>query len=43
MGDIPAALGNLAKLKQLYLGDNLLTGSIPASLGNAQQFNRLRI
>ena len=33
-GSIPAELGNLANLKELYLIGNQLSGSIPAELGN---------
>ena len=30
---IPRELGNLTNLKELQLGDNQLTGAIPAELG----------
>jgi hypothetical protein len=33
-GVIPAELGNLTSLEELYLHDNHLTGTIPAELGN---------
>ena len=33
-GEIPASLGDLAKLELLYLNGNQLSGEIPASLGN---------
>ena len=33
-GDIPAELGNLSNLQELYLYDNELTGDIPTELGN---------
>lgn len=33
-GQIPRSLGNLQKLKYLYLGNNKLIGSIPAEIGN---------
>ena len=33
-GKIPAELGGLVKLEELYLNDNRLTGQIPSELGN---------
>ena len=33
-GEIPAELGSLANLQQLYLYDNQLTGEIPTELGS---------
>jgi Leucine-rich repeat (LRR) protein len=32
-GPIPSSLGNLGQLKELFLDDNELTGSIPSELG----------
>jgi len=39
-GPIPASLGNLEKLKNLYLGDEM-NGTIPSSLGNLINLERL--
>ena len=33
-GEVPAELGNLTNLTELYLNDNQLTGEIPSELGN---------
>lgn len=40
-GSIPAALGNLSKLKALYLYSNFLTGSIPKSIANISSLQTL--
>ena len=40
-GSIPAELGNLVNLEELYLPGNRLTGSIPAELGNLVDLRRL--
>ena len=40
-GSIPAALGNLPLLVELYLRDNELTGEIPAALGDLGSLRRL--
>jgi hypothetical protein len=40
-GTIPASLGNLANLKQLYLFSNELTGNIPAELGSLTNLGQL--
>jgi Leucine-rich repeat (LRR) protein len=41
VGALPAALGDLTGLTQLYLNTNQLTGSLPASLGGLSQLTRL--
>ena len=40
-GSIPAELGNLVNLEELYLPGNRLTGSIPAELGNLVNLEEL--
>ncbi len=42
-GAIPPELGNLSKLRLLYLFDNQLTGSIPVELGNLGSLEELRL
>ena len=42
-GEIPAVLGNLAKLTLLDLHDNQLTGEIPAALGNLANLEELTL
>ena len=39
-GEIPAELGSLTNLEQLYLHDNQLSGEIPAELGNLTNLER---
>ncbi|MEM9991358.1 MAG: HYR domain-containing protein, partial [Bacteroidota bacterium] len=41
VGNIPAELGNLSNLTELYLGDNALSGSIPTELGNLNNLIKL--
>ena len=43
VGSIPAVLGNLSNLENLYLMDNRLTGDIPAELGNLSQLEDLNL
>lgn len=43
VGSIPAVLGNLSNLENLYLMDNQLTGDIPAELGNLSQLEDLNL
>ena len=40
-GEIPAELGNLANLQELWLWDNQLSGEIPAELGNLSSLEAL--
>ena len=40
---IPAALGRLASVTRLDLGDNELTGAIPPELGNLTSISRMRL
>ena len=40
-GEIPAELGTLANLEQLWLGSNSLTGEIPAELGTLANLEQL--
>ena len=40
-GEIPAELGNLTKLRRLYLDGNQLTGAIPDEFGNLASLRRL--
>lgn len=40
-GPIPAELGNVTNLRDLYLDSNELTGSIPSTLGNLSQLIRI--
>ncbi|TGG92595.1 MAG: hypothetical protein ERJ67_05675, partial [Aphanocapsa feldmannii 277cV] len=40
-GSIPAALGNLNNLEELWLHNNQLTRSIPAALGNLNNLEKL--
>lgn len=40
-GFIPASIGNLAELSQLYLFDNQLSGNIPPELGNLINLNSI--
>ena len=42
-GSMPAELGNLASLRELYLNRNQLTGSIPAELGNLSSLQYLEL
>ena len=42
-GSIPAELGNLASLENLWLDSNSLRGSIPAELGNLANLKDLRL
>jgi len=42
-GTIPASLGNLTSLTQLFLLGNQLTGSIPAELGNLTNLTHLEL
>lgn len=42
-GRIPAELGNLAKLRTLYLNNNELVGSIPDELGNLFNLEQLSL
>ncbi|CAM0879547.1 unnamed protein product [Alopecurus aequalis] len=43
-GQLPASITNLsATLQKLYIGDNRITGSIPADIGNLVGLNRLQI
>ena len=42
-GSIPAELGNLSNLKDLFLGGGQLTGSIPPELGNLTNLETLQI
>ena len=41
VGTLPAELGNLASLEQLYLSSNQLSGAIPAELGNLASLEQL--
>ncbi|MBO7418279.1 MAG: leucine-rich repeat domain-containing protein [Bacteroidaceae bacterium] len=38
---IPTTIGNLTKLIELKLGDNLLSGELPSTLGNLKQLKKL--
>lgn len=40
-GELPAGLGRLAALRELYLGSNQLGGALPASLGRMRQLGAL--
>ena len=42
-GEIPASLGDLANLQELYLNDNELTGTIPPALENLAQLRVFHI
>ena len=42
-GSIPAELGNLTELTELYLNDNALHGQIPSELGNLASLEKLYI
>ena len=42
-GEIPGELGNLSKLKYLYLRHNSFSGEIPSELGNLSQLHRLEL
>ena len=42
-GEIPAELGNLARLEWLRLDGNGLTGRIPAELGDLDNLKALRL
>ena len=42
-GEIPAGLGNLTSLLELYLYDNGLTGDIPAELGSLTSLSHLAL
>ena len=41
-GEIPAEIGRLTQLRELYLAFNQLTGEIPTELGRLSQLLRLR-
>jgi Leucine-rich repeat (LRR) protein len=43
VGTIPAEIGNLPELVQLYLVNNQLSGTIPPEIGNLTNLERLRI
>ena len=40
-GKIPAAIGSLTQLQNLYLYNNLLSGALPSEIGNLTQLQRL--
>ena len=40
-GSVPSELGNLPKIKGIYLCENKLTGEIPAELGNLDTLTTL--
>ena len=40
-GEIPAELGNLVNLEQIYLSGNQLTGCVPTSLYDQLKFTQL--
>ncbi|CAN0442492.1 unnamed protein product, partial [Pylaiella littoralis] len=42
-GPIPPELGKLAVLKELWLGQNQLTGTIPPELGNLAALTDLNL
>ena len=42
-GRMPAALGNLSRLRQLDLVDNAIAGPIPAAIGNLSRLEDLRL
>ncbi|ONK80868.1 uncharacterized protein A4U43_C01F22650 [Asparagus officinalis] len=42
-GGIPASIGQIQSLQELYLSGNKLSGTIPSSLGNLTQLNKLLI
>ena len=42
-GTLPAQLGQLSELTQLYLNDNRLTGTIPAELGSLSKLEALTL
>ena len=42
-GEIPAEIGRLTQLRELYLARNQLTGEIPTELGRLSQLLRLRL
>ena len=42
-GTIPAELGQLGNLQQLWLFDNQLTGAIPAKLGSLGHLRQLHL
>ncbi|KAH9325377.1 hypothetical protein KI387_005555 [Taxus chinensis] len=42
-GSIPSSIGNLRRLKQLYLENNKLTGIIPPSIGKLTQLQTLSL
>ena len=42
-GEIPAELGSLSNLTDLFLQDNLLSGEIPAELGSLSNLESLRL
>jgi Leucine-rich repeat (LRR) protein len=42
-GELPAELGNLANLKELYLSNNQLSGEIPSELGSLANLRQLNL
>ena len=42
-GEIPAELGDLTNLEELYLNNNQLTGEIPAELGDLTKLTELQL
>ena len=42
-GEIPAAVGDLAKITELWLGGNDLVGRIPPEIGNLPNLEKLRL
>ena len=43
VGGLPAALGNLSKLRALFLNANTLTGEIPSELGDLSELRQLNL